>query len=96
MHHAGRTGGPTCIVDYRIRKELGDAAYSCDHQNVASGTINLMWPPPIFISFTVVWFLNVILIAVVVKQSRVIRQLRRYVTKRYVCETTQRGTNGPL
>jgi hypothetical protein len=36
-----------------------------------------MWPPPIFISFTVVWFLNVCLAVVVVKQARVIRKLLR-------------------
>jgi hypothetical protein len=43
---------------------------------MAERVSNLMWPPPIFISFTVVWFLNVCLVVVVVKQAQMIRKLR--------------------
>lgn len=40
-----------------------------------------MWPPPIFISFTVVWFLNIMLAFLVYYQSRTIRRIRAELTR---------------
>lgn len=37
----------------------------------------LAWAPPLFISFTVLWFLNGFLAYLVVRQSRHIRMLKR-------------------
>lgn len=36
-----------------------------------------MWPPPLFVSFTVLWFCNFIMVFVCIKQSRTIRRMAR-------------------